>query len=145
MFSVSLQLFIFLPYLLFLNILTYDVLIFPPLIYPVFILSLFLTASSFSPCIISHCHVMIFSLGSCCFSFSYYFDTWLLCHLPKVYFIFLSHFLWILFIYLLLLSVCILHMLFLKLPDPSGLYPLTFNFLFLEKINSFFPFLSSSF
>lgn len=53
--------------------------------------------------------------------------------------------LWVLFIYLLLLSVCILHILFLKLPDPSDLYPLTFNFLFLKKINSFFPFLSSSF
>ena len=99
MFSVSLKLFIFLPHLLFLNILTYDVLVFPPLIYPVSILSLFLTASSFSPCFISHCHLMIFSLRSCCFSFSYYFNTWFLCHLPKVYFIFLSHFLWVLFIF----------------------------------------------
>ena len=92
MFSVSLKLFIFLPLLLFLDILTYDVLIFPPLIYPVFILSLFLTAPSLSPCIISHCHLMLFSLGSRCFSFSYYFNIWFLCHLPEVYFIFLSHF-----------------------------------------------------
>lgn len=136
---------IFLPHPLFSNILTYDILIFPLLIYPVFILSL------------------LFSQPPPCQLVSFFIVTsWYICHRLLLFLLLLlfqylfpvpSH--WSLFYFSLLfslsfsflsLSVCILHILFLKLPDSSSLYPLTFNFLFLKKkINSFFPFLSSSF
>lgn len=127
---------IFLPHPLFSNILTYDILIFPLLIYPVFILSPFFSQPP-------PCHLVSFLVIT----------SWYICHrlllllllllfqyllpVPSHWSLFYLSLLFSLSFTFLSLSVCILHILFLKLPDSSSLYPLTFNFLFLKKKNQF--------
>lgn len=136
MFSISQRLFIYLSppsspleliYLWHLNILSARL--------SSFHLFLSLTLSSFSPPIISPCQFMV--RVRAIFSFPLV-DTWFLCLLSKVYFSLpLSEF------YFLFLLVYILHILHFKLPNPSSLYLLTFNFLF--KISVFlFSFLHFS-